>query len=332
MDAAAGNALVPYLEKATNIVTLKLPGNQLSKSIQHIIKAISNKKVSIIDLSGNIIDVNSFRLNEGFFNLPLINLNLTNTKIHQYISIEELAKIVEIESLETLNLSCANSLMSTIQLTCISYSLAAAKRKNKSNLQNIILRGVFGNYADYESFFKELIHLVEQPTVEDFEIVDEMKNYTMNLLDLSDGNFNAVNDRPLNKGLSIIFRLFRSVNLSSSKINKFGSRIIAQNLLSLEGKNSVLENLCLSCNQIEGDGMKSLAQGIQKIDLKHLNIAKSKLGVAGAQALSELIKNSSLRELIICSNKIKVEGSRFLATGIEDSKTLEILDVSSNIV
>jgi len=33
MDAAAGNALVPYLEKATNIVTLKLPGNQLSKSI-----------------------------------------------------------------------------------------------------------------------------------------------------------------------------------------------------------------------------------------------------------------------------------------------------------
>lgn len=113
IDSAIGSTLVPFIAKATSLSILRLPGNQLGKSLQHILKALQGKPVTHLDFSGNIIDVNSFKLDPSFFNLPLKYLNFSNTKIHNFIALEELAKIVEIETLESLNLSCSIALMTS---------------------------------------------------------------------------------------------------------------------------------------------------------------------------------------------------------------------------
>ena len=154
----------------------------------------------------------------------------------------------------------------------------------------------------------------------------------MNLLDISDGTFNPPSIGPISKEISAGFKVFTSINMSSSKIDKFGARVISANILQ-ESNSSVLKHFNLSNNPICGEGMKSLSESLSKINLESLNLSKCSLGVSGALGIKNLINSSAtLKTLIATANKFKVEGARVIAKGIEETKTLELIDLSSNII
>jgi hypothetical protein len=115
---------------------------------------------------------------------------------------------VQIPTLETLNLG-GSIHMKQDQLSCISYSLTEAKRKSQSALKNLLLRGVISCYDHYEAFFKEFTII--------FNPVNDTQNASigMNLLDISDGNFNHPSIFGVAQlGFSNLCRIFKSINLS----------------------------------------------------------------------------------------------------------------------
>ena len=179
---------------------------------------------------------------------------------------------------------------------------------------------MINSYADFESLAKELSALVTPQSDDGFEIISQ----PMELLDLSDSNLQVPNDRPLHPGFGVIAKLFTSLNLSASKLNKFSARLFAQNIKG----DVALKNLNLSNNNLEAEGIKAL----KNLNLQVLNVSKCELGVGGAPHVSHIIANTQIRELYASSNKFKVEGARIIARSLEETKSLEILDLGSNII
>lgn len=137
--------------------------NQLGKSIQHILKEIPTSSLEILDISGNIIDLNSFKFPKNFNASKLKVLNFQNCRIHNYINKEELNSIFEIQSLEELNLSCSNANMNLAQLQTVGFSITENKKKD-SKLTKIYLRGLINSITDFDGFAKELIPLLPNET------------------------------------------------------------------------------------------------------------------------------------------------------------------------
>lgn len=111
LDFESGSILAGIIPKCPKLSILNFADNQLGKSVQHILKEISTSNIEVMDISGNIIDLNSFKFPKNFNQSKLKILNFQNCRIHNYINKEELNSIFEIQTLEELNLSCANANM-----------------------------------------------------------------------------------------------------------------------------------------------------------------------------------------------------------------------------
>ena len=103
---------------------------------------------------------------------------LKNTRIHHYMSEEELKKLAQIPSLVTLKLSTSNLCIGNSKLQALAEGIVAA-RQNGSGIHNIHLRGAFADYTAFEAFMAP------------FRILHEEGNHTFNILDLSDSKFDS---------------------------------------------------------------------------------------------------------------------------------------------
>jgi len=66
LDFESGAIFASIIPKCPKLTILNLYDNQLAKSIQHILKEISSSNIEILDISGNIIDLNSFKFPKNF--------------------------------------------------------------------------------------------------------------------------------------------------------------------------------------------------------------------------------------------------------------------------
>ena len=84
--------------------------------------------------------------------------------------------------------------------------------------------------------------------------------------------------------------------------------------------NSVLESLCLMCNDIGDDGTTAIAGALSKTSIKKLSLYNCGFAFTGAKVLAEgLTLNQSIRLLSVQENPVTVKGALLILQSSVDN-------------
>ena len=122
----------------------------------------------------------------------------------------------------------------------------------------------------------------------------------------------------------------RSINLRNAYLYDDGAAALARCMQ----KNSHIECLDLSYNNISDDGMMGVAEACALLlKLKYLKLNGNGFSIDGCRYLSEVYTGSDYLEVLeLSNNRIADDGAEIIAKSIEKHKRLTVLNLDSNFI
>lgn len=132
--------------------------------------------------------------------------------------------------------------------------------------------------------------------------------------------------------LSIVASSIESVYLGGNGLGNEGAKMIARWLSTEKPENLV--KIDLRYNDIGGEGMEILCDGLLHARVMYLHLEGNQIGNAGCASLSKLLKLEAchLVEVFLGGNKIEAAGAAQLASSLEANTTLTKLYLEGNSI
>lgn len=95
-----------------------------------------------------------------------------------------------------------------------------------------------------------------------------------------------------------------------------------------------LKKLDLRYNDLGGEGMETLCDGLKDTNVEHLYAEGNQIGDQGAIAISKLLKspNSSLREVFLGGNNVQAKGAIEVALSLQSNMTVSKIYLEGNSI
>ena len=321
--------------------TLDISFNNLSlDGIKYLSKLLSEQKCTLkkLDISNNLIgDDGCIFLSRGISkNKSLTKLNLSNNNILNR-GIIAIAKSVKTGHGNT-TISKIDFSKNQIENSGLVEFCNILQNEPKNRFKKLDFS--YNNLSDrsiieYGNFLKKhpsinLVSLTNKITDENKNnffnsctSLDHIKTIIFNSLDISENNFNLLNDILLkNKNIEYF-------NIINNR--PFGSNGLLSISSGLEKNNKIIQISLIKC-EISDDGAIALANALfRNMDIKEINLEDNQISEKGTKLISEkVLGKTSLNILNLSHNKINSKAALYISQGLEDAQGIQFLLLGNN--